>query len=328
MSRSAALALLVATAVALPSVSSAQSVLPDDFELDKPAPKPKPEPKPERDAEPEAKPKPRKSKSTADEPRSEEPVQTRKKVQTRPKIKNRRLSSGLGFTLTLGGLATLRRMEFAGTDHRIAHQPGLYLGGVIGAVQQLWMLKKSKSHVLLEAEGGFGSAKNGSVEPALGRALTTEHAYLLVLGVFEKPIHPTVDLRLGLGLSALSYTVESNPEYTGHRYLSLAASFGAAYWMSTKTKIGANIVFLPGLSTNQSAGGYGSARSFGGRFEPYISWRFLQPEPPDRFGSAEFGVRYSYARFQTSMPETQALGDLARTSDAAHTLTLGVSYNL
>lgn len=296
-----------------PARVAAQGVLPDDYELAEDEPQAQDE-----SDEPRARPTKRDS----------EPLAASQKATSPRRMLNRRQTSGLGFTLGLGALSTLRRMTFAGTDHTIRHQPGIYLGGALKASQLVLTFDTLKSHLLVEAEGGYGSAKNADVEPALGRPLTTEHAYLLVLGMFEQPIHRDVDLRLGLGLSALSFTVEQNPQYTGHRYIALAASFGANYWLSKKVHAGGSLVFYPGISTNQSSGDYGAARSFGGRAEAHISWRFLQPEPPDLFASAQIGTRYALTRYQTTMPETQVLGDLAATADTSHTLTITLSYNL
>lgn len=311
------LLLLVAATLALPGSAWAQSVLPDDFELEEPEEEEEEEPEDEDEDEVEEEPEP-----------EEEPVRSKKKTKTRRKIKDRRQTSGLGFTLSVGGLTTFRRMKFSGTDATIRHTPDLYFGGIISASMLVLTVDSSKAHLLIEGEGGYGAAKNADVEPALGRPLTTEHAYLLLLAMYEQPLVENVDLRLGLGFSALSYTVEPNPQYTGHRYLSVAASFGANYWLSKKVYAGGSLTFFPGVSTNQSAGDYGTAQSFGGRGEAHINWRFIQPEPPDLFGSAQVGARYSYTRFQTTLPETQVLGDLAGTGDSAHTLTLTLSYNL
>ena len=127
---------------------------------------------------------------------------------------------------------------------------------------------------------------------------------------------------------ATSFTVEPNPEYTGHRYLSLITHVGATKWLAGPFRVFGGLTLYPGLSTNQSAGGYGSARSFGGRLALGGAWRFYQPTPGDLFGTADLEARYTYTRVHTTYPETQALGDRPGSSDQSHALLLLISYSL
>lgn len=241
---------------------------------------------------------------------------------------DRRVSSGLGFQLTLGALAGIRRMSFAGSTREIVHSPGPYVGGVLEGSQLVWTFDETKSHFLVEAEAGYATAKDTEPDPNLNRPLASEHAYLYLTGVLEKPLSQTVDLRLGLGAGAQSFTVQPNPRYTGHRYLTLVAHFGAVKWLDKGFRAGGGITFFPGIATNQSDGGYGAARSFGGRGEAHGTWRFFQPDAGDMFGTAEATLRYSLTRFRTTMPTTQAVGDQAGSDDTQHILSLMVSYFL
>lgn len=241
---------------------------------------------------------------------------------------DRRASSGLGFDLSLGALSTLRTMNFAGDLRRIEHRPGIYFGGVLRGRQTIATFGEANNNFLVEIEGGFGSAQSREAAAGIGRPLVTEHTYAHATSVLEKPLTPNLDFVLGLGLGATAFTVEPNPEYTGHRYFTLITHFGVTRWLAGPYRAFGGLTLYPGLSTNQSAGGYGSARSFGGRAELGGAWRFFQPTAGDMFGTAELEARYTYARFHTTYPETQALGDRPGSTDQAHTLVLMVSYSL
>ncbi len=244
-----------------------------------------------------------------------------------PKV-DRRQTSGLGFQLSLGGLAAFRRMRLSGTTDAIDHEPGFYLGAALRGSQLIYSWSETKSHFMVDAEAGFGSARDTQVEPALGRPLVTEHSFLFVTGVFEKPLLADLDLRIGLGAGALSFTIEANPDYTGHRYLSLVGHFGVLKWTDGPFRYGGGISVFPGLRTDQSDGKYGSARSFGARGELHGTWRFYQPEEDDLFGTAELVGRYTYARFRSTYPETQLVGDRVGSRDDQHTLTVFLAYHL
>lgn len=241
---------------------------------------------------------------------------------------DRRASTGLGFDLGLGALATLRRMTFAGQNRTIEHRPAPYIGGALRGRQTLATWGERNQNFLVEVEGGYASAKNSEPEPGSAVLLVTEHTYGRATGVYESPLNPTLDLVLGLGVGATSFTVKPNPRYTGHRYIELVAHFGLTQWLEGPFRVAGGITFFPGLSTNQSAGGYGSVRSFGGRGELGGAWRFYQPDEGDMFGTAEVEARYSYTRYHSTYPETQALGDLPGSTDQSHAVVLLLNYSL
>lgn len=244
-----------------------------------------------------------------------------------PAFPSRRHSSGLGFDLTLGALATKRDFVFAGERSAIEHHPTPYLGGVVRGRQTITTFGERNANLLVELEGGYASARNSAPEPGTSVLLVTEHTYAQALGVLEKPLTSYLDLVLGLGLGATSFTIKQNPRYTGHRYLHLTMRFGATRWFDP-WRIFGGLTLHPGIATNQSSGGYGAVRSFGGRLDAGGGWRFYQPSAADRAGSADLELRYAYARFHSTYPESQALGDLSGSSDQNHTVTLSLSYSL
>lgn len=239
---------------------------------------------------------------------------------------DRSATSGLGLNLRVAAVSTLRRMNLAGTDRTVEHRPGLFVGGAVHATQRLVAVSE-RSVLGAEVVGMFGSGRDTKLRPNR-RPLTTEHVLVTARVLFDQSLHRDVDLRLGLGFNGESFTIERNSVYTGHRYLALLASIGVTYWATPRVNFGGELTFLPGIDTNQSGGGYGAARSFGGRAGALATWRFFQPTAGDLFGVAEFVARYSWSRYQTTMPETQAFGDLGHTADTAHAVSLGIAYNL
>ncbi len=241
---------------------------------------------------------------------------------------SRREASGLGFDLSVGGLGTIRSFRFSGERETIEHHPTPYLGGMGRGRLTLATFGERHANLLVEVEGGYGSARNRAPEPGTSILLVTEHTYLHALALLERPLTPSLDLNLGLGAGATSFTIKPNPRYTGHRYINLIAQFGVTRWFAAPFRISGGMTLYPGISTNQSDGGYGAVRSFGGRLDLTGGWRFFQPTPGDASGSADLDLRYSYTRFQSTYPETQALGDLATSHDQSHTITLMVTYAL
>ncbi|GEM_PF-6346399 len=240
---------------------------------------------------------------------------------------NRRKSSGLGLTLGIGPSIVLRRMTLSGSSRDISHVPNLYIGGVFAIGLKLYS-NRSFGHLLLEAEGGFGSAQNAEIDFQAGRNLVTENAFFSFYLVNEKPLSSALDLRFLLGVGALSFTVEPNARYTGHRYITVDIGSEIKWWVSSTFNAGLGLAIRPSFFTDQSSDADGEGSGFGARLRSHLEYRIRAPKEKDLSNALDIRLQVEAEFFQSSFPLSGRVGADPISSDQHYMSVVSLRYHL
>lgn len=240
-----------------------------------------------------------------------------------------RASSGAGLTIGAGAATALRRMEFAGAQGAIEHNPNLFLGGVVELSLDVYYFEDAEAGLRIDALGFYGTATDSEPDVELGRPLVAQSSELTSVAVFTRALRQSWDLHLGAGFEWASRQLEDNDVYTGHKYLSLRFDAGLDWWgQGDTTRAWGNLQFLPTLSVDQSDGQYGNASAFGARIETGFGWFFLRPTAGDLAGSAELVVRLRGTRYRAQFPSGGIVGAQASSDDDVVDLALALRYHL
>ncbi len=260
----------------------------------------------EEEADDEEKTKKKKSKSktkTKKKSKKTKPPKKKKKGSN----PNRRKSTGVGLTLSVGPSVAFRRMQLKGSIREISHTPNLYIGGVLSLGLRLYS-NRTFGHLLLAAEGGFGSAQNSDIDGQSGRPLVTENAFFTFHLVNEKPLSSDLDLRFLLGVGATSYVVEPNARYTGHRYLTVDIGTEIKWWTSSRFNTSLGAFIRPSFFTNQSSDADGEGSGFGAKLRTHLEYRLIAPKEKDLASSLDIRLQAEGEFFQSSFPLSGRVG--------------------
>lgn len=258
------------------------------------------EPKDEIDEEEKAKSKEAETEKKAEKAESKK----KKKKSNNP---NRKKTTGIGLTLSIGPSVAFRRMQLVGSIREIDHKPNLYFGGVLNLGLVVYS-NRSFGHLILEGQGGFGSAQNSDIDGQRGRPLVTENTFFAFHLVNEKPLSSELDLRFLLGLGATSYIVEPNARYTGHRYLTVDIGTEIKWWTSPlfNTNLGAFI--RPSFFTNQSSDADGEGAGIGAKLRAHLEYRLISPKEDNLASSLDIRFQAEGEFFQSSFPLSGRVG--------------------
>lgn len=240
---------------------------------------------------------------------------------------NHRETTGVGFTLGIGPFASFRRMTLSGSLRDIDHLPGIYIGGIIDAGISIGTIKNYGT-LRLVGRGGFASAKSSDQSGFLGRQAVTENTFMNVHLVLTRPLNSVFDIIFIAGGGATAFTVEPNPRYTGHRYVTLDIGAKAHYWFTRRGFVGGGMIVRPSLFTNQSDDADGPGRGFGINPTIDFGFRIIEPNKNDLASAVEMVLAYDLNYFNSAFPLSGRVGSDPTASDQSHMLSLALRYNL
>ncbi|MGM0558556.1 MAG: hypothetical protein ACQEVA_19380 [Myxococcota bacterium] len=234
-----------------------------------------------------------------------------------------------GFAVEFGAVVIERSMALRVDADTIEHQPRPYVGAYVASSLELADFDELDAALVLDGEFGYGFARNSAVSAELGREPITQFSTGGARLGIDRRLSEQVSLFVGLGSHVTSFIVEANASYTGHRYVAGEAAV-ALKWLGASVPIAAELELaaLPVLSLNQSSGGYGDGRAFGGRAEGGIGWNFLERDVESGYAGGRLMLRYRYQRFRSLFPERRISLGGGASVDQQHGLLLTVGYFL
>ncbi len=223
-----------------------------------------------------------------------------------------------GYRISVGPLLGIRTMKMQGNRSAYEHNAPFYMGGMVDGELRLHRFSRFDGELWLQADAGYGSTIGGFGHEDLANRST---AMAFVSGQFllKRNFGEDWDMHFGLGMQALSLTVEPNKTYTGHRYIGPQIGIQARRWFDNRRlSLGTELYALPVLWMNQSTQ-TNDAQSFGFRAGAELGWSPGQ-------ASWALRLRYRFQRYRSQFPLAIEGSRGAVSEDNQHLLMLMLSY--
>lgn len=223
-----------------------------------------------------------------------------------------------GYRLSVGPFLGVRTMTMEGDRSSYEHNAPFYMGGMLDAELRLLHLPGALGELWLQADAGYGRTIGGFGHADLANR-STALAFLSGQLLLKRSLSDVWDLQVGLGMQALSLTVEPNATYTGHRYVGPQFGVDARRWFDNRgLYLGVELYALPVLWVNQSHE-TNDMQSFGFRTGAELGW---SPGNSDW----TLRLRYRFQRFRSQFPLAREGSRGAISEDNQHLLMLMLSY--
>jgi hypothetical protein len=260
------------------------------------------------------------SLSYAQAPQTGEPAPSDRSTRSAPEER-------LGFDIEFGGIMLERSMSLRVDAETVEHRPAPYLGAYVRSSLELADFEELDATLVLDGEFGYGVSRNSTVSEELGREAITQFSMGGgTLGI-ERRLSDQLSLSVAVGSHTTAFVVEANSTYTGHRYIAGEAAVGLD-WLGASVPLAVEVELaaLPVFGLNQSSGGYGDGRAFGGRAQGGIGWNFLERDVESGYAGGRLMLRYRYHRFRALFPERRISLEGGASVDQQHGLVLTVGY--
>lgn len=223
-----------------------------------------------------------------------------------------------GYRISAGPLLGVRTMKMQGNRNAYEHNAPFYMGGMVDGELRLHNFSSFNGELWLQADAGYGTTIGGFGHADLAN-LSTDMAFLSGQFLLKRNFGDDWDMQFGLGMQALSLTVEPNRTYTGHRYIGPQIGINARRWFDNhRLSLGTELYALPVLWVNQSSQ-TDNAQSFGFRAGAELGW-----SPGE--GSWALRLRYRFQRYRSQFPLASEGSRGAISEDNQHLLILMLSY--
>lgn len=231
------------------------------------------------------------------------------------------------FRLAVGPLSSFRAMTFEGNTRTVAHRPDPYLGVFAHVSGVIWHFDKLDAFLSAELEAGYGLTRSETFHPTSGRAPTTELGLGTARLYLDRRLSDHVLFGVGTGLSATSHTIEPNPVYTGHRYVSADMAL-RLQWLEMTDSLDLTLEgsLQPVIAVDNSSSGHGEGTAFGVRGGAELAWQPAGPSADRALRNIRLLFRYRYQRFRGQFP-VSFLGSRGAVSvDNQHMALLMIGY--
>ena len=231
------------------------------------------------------------------------------------------------FRLAVGPLSSIRAMTFEGDTRTVEHRPNPYVGAFVSVSGVIWHIEKLDAFLSAKLEAGYGLTRSETFQPASDRSPTTEFGLGTGRLYLDRRLSPHILFGIGTGLSATSLTIEPNPVYTGHRYVSVDTAL-RLQWLEMTDRLDLTLEgsLQPVVALDNSSSGHGEGTAFGVRGGAELAWQPAGESADRAVRNIRLLFRYRYQRFRGQFP-VSFLGSRGAVSvDNQHMALLMMGY--